>query len=89
MNIGKENLPVNRGIAKLNLLTRFVGEASDEDIRIEDLIRNRYSLSNELSLHRKKAMGIIDNAEWDEYCAFVEECIAEARREDYEAEHNA
>lgn len=53
----------------------LVEEASEEDTRIELLIRERYSMSMELALHRKKAMGTVDAAEWDAYCEYVQECV--------------
>jgi len=56
-------------------------EASEEDIKIEHYIREQYSLSMELALHRKKAMGVVDETEWQNYCDFVQECIAKAREE--------
>lgn len=66
-------------LAATALNARFVGEHSLEEINIEELIRENYSLSQEVALHRKKLMGTVDPEEWDEYVAFVEECIAKAR----------
>lgn len=57
---------------------------NDEDMAINLRIRTRYSMSQELALHRKKAMGTKTagfKAEWDEYCAFVQECIDDIRAE--------
>lgn len=42
-------------------------------------IREKYSLSKELSLHRKKMLGIVDNTEWQEYVDYVNECILKVK----------
>jgi len=60
----------------------LVSEASQEETEIELLIRENYSLSQELALHRKKAMGIVDEAEWDTYVAYVQACIDRVRDKD-------
>lgn len=57
----------------------LVSEASEEETEIELLIRENYSLSQELALHRKKAMGIVDEVEWDKYVTYVQECIDRVR----------
>lgn len=57
----------------------LISEATDEDTAIELLIRDRYSISQELALHRKKLMKTVDAAEWNAYTAYVEECIQRAR----------
>ena len=57
----------------------LVEEASDEEVNIELAIREKYSMSQELALHRKKLMGAVDPDEWDEYTAFVQECIDKVR----------
>lgn len=63
----------------------LVKEANGSDKRIECLIRNGFdehpgiSLSQELALLRKHAMGIVDNTEWDDYCTFVQACIEKSR----------
>ena len=56
-------------------------EKNEEDAKIEALIRQEggYSMSQELAIHRKRAMGILPDEEWDRYCAYVQECIDEAR----------
>lgn len=60
-----------------NARTQLIMEASEEEVNIELAIREKYSLSQEIALHRKKMMGIDD--EWDDYCAYVRECIERAR----------
>lgn len=57
----------------------LVSEASQKETEIELLIREQYSLSQELALHRKKAMGVVDTEEWDAYVTFVQECIDKVR----------
>jgi|GEM_PF-5144199 len=69
----------------LGAKTALIAEASEEETRIELLIREKYSMSRETALHRKKLMGILSDEEWDEYTDYVESCIAEVRSE-YDAE---
>ena len=67
-----------------DLKTMLTSEATDEEVSIELLIRERYSTSQELAMHRKKLMGIEDTAEWNEYCAYVQECIDRVRNAEQE-----
>ena len=73
-NIGREKKEKETDL-KLSLIE----EQTDEEVNIELLIRERYSMSQELALHRKKAMNTVDADEWKEYCDYVEECIEKAR----------
>ena len=68
-------------VALKNLLLKvgLVEEMSDTDLKIEMLIRRKYSMSMETKIHREKLMGKIDDEEWNEYCTFVQECIDEAK----------
>lgn len=56
---------------------------TEEELRQEyenlvvTLIRNNYSESEELALHRKKIAGL-DTGEFDNYNTFVEECKTQA-----------
>lgn len=77
--IKKGNVELDMAIKANSAIAGLVAEKSEEDVRIETLIRTRYSMSMETALHRKKLMGILPDAEWNEYCAFVQECIDEAR----------
>lgn len=43
-------------------------------------IRQKYSVSDELSLHRQKG---VKAKEYEEMCAYIEACIAEAKSEVY------
>lgn len=62
----------------------LVSDNSEEDLRIEVLIRETYTLSQELAIHRKKLMGELSDEEWKKYCAFVKECINKAREDKVE-----
>lgn len=57
------------------------GETDEKNDKIVRLIRERYSLSMELALHRKKMVGVVDEDEWDAYQAFVIECIEKVKDE--------
>ena len=61
----------------MDLKTQLIEEASSGVVSIELRIRTRYSMSQELALHRKKLMGKLEDSEWNDYCAFVQECIDE------------
>ena len=62
-----------------DLKLQLVSEVTEEEVAIEAYIREKYPLSRELALHRKKAMGILSQEEWDEYVNFVQECIDKVR----------
>lgn len=57
----------------------LVEETSSEEYEIEMLIRERYSMSQELMLHRKKICNALEAGEWEAYTAYVEECISKVR----------
>lgn len=59
----------------------LIAESSDREVEIELLIRQRYSLSQELALHRKHAMGTLDTETWEAYCGYVQECVEAVDRE--------
>lgn len=60
----------------------YVGETTETDRTINGLIREKYSLSQEVCLHRKKMMGTVGDEEWTEYCNFVEDCIKKAEEQE-------
>ncbi len=65
-------------------LSRANGVLKEEYERLVTLkIRRKYSVSDELSLHRQKDT---KSAEFKEMCAYIEACIAEAKREVYGSE---
>lgn len=80
LEIRKGNISMEQKQKETDLVLSFVKEQSDEEVRIETLIREKYSLSQELALQRKKCMGTVDEAEWAAYCDYVTKCIEEARK---------
>lgn len=79
LNIKRGNIGYERKQRDTDLKLSLVQEATDEEVRIELLIRERYTMSQELSLHRKKLMGTVPKAEWNTYCDYVEDCIRRVR----------
>ena len=82
MKIRKGNIENEANTKRTAFLSSFVAEQTDEETKIELYIRERYSMSQELALHRKKLMGVLEDGEWDAYCAYIEECIERARSEE-------
>ena len=80
--IEKHDKDMQKQISSMVLATQLIKDNGEEDIEIELLIRERYSLSNELAIHRKKLLGIIEDEEWEEYNTFVLECIEKARQKE-------
>ena len=65
-------------------LSRANGTLKEEYEKvISEKIRKRYSISDELSLHRQKET---KNEEYKEMCAYIEACIVEAKKEVYGSE---
>lgn len=81
MNIKKGNVEQEMQTKKNSSISLLVAEASEEDAKINLLIREKYSMSQELELHRKKLNGTLADEEWAEYNAYVEQCIVKAREE--------
>lgn len=50
---------------------------------VEKLIRQRYTLNKELQIHRKRDS---DPEQFDEYYQYVEQCINDARSQQYKQE---
>lgn len=75
VEIKKGNIGYEKRQKEQDLKLSLVQEASEREVAIELLIRERYSLSQELGLHRKKSMGYLSEKEWKDYCDYVEECI--------------
>lgn len=80
--IKKGNVAMEMQTKKISSISQLVAEASEEDAKINLLIREKYSMSQELALHRKKLLGTADDTEWQEYNDFVEDCIKRAREEE-------
>lgn len=55
--------------------TELTKEATEKEYKIETLIRERYSLSQEIAILRKIHVGKITEEEFKEYSDYVEECI--------------
>jgi len=79
LNIKRGNVGYEARQRDVDLKLSLVQEATDEEVRIELLIRERYTMSQELSLHRKKLMGTVSKTEWNAYCDYVEDCIRRVR----------
>lgn len=75
VTIKKGNIGYDKRQKEQDLKMSLVQEASDKEIEIELLIREKYSMSQELALHRKKAMGTLEKKVWEDYCKYVEECV--------------
>lgn len=82
MKIVKTDNQAEANMKKASFLSSLVDEKTEEEIRIEMLIREKYSISQELCLHREKLMRKVDSDEWNEYTAYVEECIEKVRSEE-------
>lgn len=61
--------------------SQYADEPNEKDAKIVLLIRERYTLSMELALHRKKLVGAVDEDEWNAYQNYVLECIERAKEE--------
>lgn len=70
---------MERQVSKLGSQAVFADEQNEEDAKIVLLIRERYTLSMELALHRKKLVGAVDEDEWNTYQNYVLECIEKVR----------
>lgn len=82
MNLRKKDRETEERLKNLEVKVSLIEDRKNEDIIIESYIREKYSLSNEIAIHRKKLMGILSNEEWDEYTSYVLECIEKAREQD-------
>lgn len=82
MSIKIKRTDISDDIRQKTLAAKII--ALDEEgvhAAVSELIRKKYPISKELSIHRKKLMGIIDNSEWSEYCNYVIDCIAQVEDE--------
>lgn len=78
----RQDIANARDIISLNAKTEFVGETDEYAKSVNRLIREKYSLSDELAILRKALSKLgIDYAELNEYNEFVEQCKVEARKE--------
>lgn len=71
----KNNVQEEMNNKKNSSQSALIAEQTEEEHQINYLIRERYSMSQELELHRKKLNNTLSDKEWDEYNTFVEDCI--------------
>lgn len=81
MQLKKKDIEVEMALKEAQVVSSMVKEKTEEDMKINFLIREKYSMSQELALHRKKLLGTATDEEWQEYNDYVEECIVKAREE--------
>jgi hypothetical protein len=81
MKIKKNDIEQEKNEKNVAVIAALVKESSEEDQKINTYIREQYSMSQELALHRKRLMGTLSAEEWQTYTDYVEECIAKAREE--------
>lgn len=77
--VNKEQQKINNSLKQI---ADLVKESSDEEVQIELLIREKYSMSQETKLHREKLMGILSDETWNEYCNYIQECIDKVREKE-------
>ena len=77
LKIKKGNIGFDRHQKETDLKVSLIEEQTQEEVEIELLIRERYSMSQELALHRKAIMG--NSEEWNEYCEYVQSCVKRVR----------
>lgn len=82
MKVEKKDISTEQRLAKLMMWAGLVKDSSDEDMEIEILIRQRYSMSQETAIHRKKLMGTIEDEEWQDYVDYVEACKETVRNKE-------
>lgn len=81
MQIQRGNIGAEMIEKRTSFQASLLADTSEKDTKIEMLIREKYSNSMEIALHRKKLMGVADETEWTSYCAYVQECIDKVREE--------
>ncbi len=77
--IHKHDIQAEMNAKQNSVNSALIVEASELEYLIETLIREKYSMSQETALHRKKLMGTLSDEEWNEYATYIEECIAKAK----------
>lgn len=80
--IKKKDIPTEIVGKRNSFLTSLVADSSETDTQIEVLIREKYSLSQEIAIHRKHMMGTLSTDKWTEYCSYVQECIDKVESEE-------
>mgnify|MGYP006873202673 CR=1 FL=1 len=86
LNIKKRDTQLEL-ISRLDSELEVARETDSKSSRINMMIRKGtqnhkgYSLSEELCLHRKKLLDLVDPEEWNDYVNFVASCIEETNNE--------
>ena len=80
--IRKNNVQEEMNNKKNASQSALIAEQTEEEHKINLLIREKYSMSQELELHRKKLNGVLPDETWEEYNAYVEECIRQVREDE-------
>ena len=75
--ISHKNKKIDKQLSKLGSQIVLVDETDAREAQIVLKIREQYSLSEELALHRKQMIGALDKKEWDDYVDYVTKCIAD------------
>lgn len=69
----------DRNAEDLSEMEKFEGEVAENSIDVNKIIRNKiaekYSIEDELKLHRMKLEGTIDDKVWNEYVSYVNDLI--------------
>lgn len=82
LKLSHSNLTISER-AEIDNMNANISKNIDSDLYSElvvILIREKYSMSKELSILRKKMAGL-DEGEFDEYSKYVEECKLKAKEE--------
>lgn len=75
MDKKKRDVELDMAVSKALLNSKLCAEEDGDNLEIEMLIREKYSMSQEICIHRKKLMGTLEDEEWQEYVSYIEECI--------------
>lgn len=80
--IRKNNVQEEMNNKKNASQSALIAEQTEEEHKINLLIREKYSMSQELELHRKKLNGVLSDEEWEEYNTYIEDCIRQVREDE-------
>lgn len=86
--VKKGNVERDMNEKNVAVISGLLRDSSERDMKIETLLREQYSLSQELAIHRKKMSGEIEEEEWENYVSYVKECIAKAKEETHPSQQN-
>ena len=80
--IQKNNVQEEMNNKKNASQSALIAEQTEEEHKINLLIREKYSMSQELELHRKKLNGVLPDEEWEEYNTYIKDCIRQVREDE-------